>query len=1204
MIFFKRIITIILICFFASQSVFGQSGGATFCDSSEPLCGSDNFSYPNSSGGSAAEGGPNYGCLGSQPNPAWFFLEIAQDGSLVLRIEQSTVEGGPPNLDVDFILYGPFADSNTACSGGLTSVNTVDCSYSPNNVENVTIPNGMSGEVYVLLITNFSNQPGFITVNQSSGTGQTNCGILADEVGCLGGSIDLDATTTNAANYVWYEDDGSGNFVEIIGFNTAIYNVLATNFYKAEAFDIAGTLLETYSFNVAFFDDPVINPIISDYNICDDDGITEFNLNTKDIEVLDGLDPAVFGVTYYDNPTDANDGLNPLPVNYPNVSASEVVYARIDNTTTDLIECFDIGTFNLNVYIDAIANPTTDYILCNDTDPATFDLSIKTSDILGTQSVVDYDVKYYYSQAEADSGLIGIDITSPITNSTSPQTIVARIENILSPECYATTSFDLIVNLNPIVVANVDLFQCDDDNDGYTIFNLTEADNLISSNASNETITYYLSMAEAETGFIADQITNYLNYPNPNPLTGVVYSRIEAPNGCYKTAQINLTVSTTLIPSSFNLDYNVCDDYQVDNDNTNGIAAFDFSDATALILAQFPPGQTLTVTYYLNFTDALEEINAIIDISNYRNETSTYVQNIVVRVDSDLLNACLGLGEYITLTVDSVPLLNTVTDYVLCDEGNDAALFDLTTKDVEVIGTQTENIIISYFDDLNDAENNIGAITSLTNTSNPQTIYVRASFDDNGNGIEDNGECVSTDMFFDVVVIPNPVIFQPDVIQECNSQVLTVYDLTIREDQISGSDTSITFKYYESQLDLDNNSQIANPTTYNNTLLTRDILVLATGSNLCTATITLFLETILYENLNEMPSPIEECEVDNDGFDNFDLTRREDEILNGFDPLDYTFLYYESEADAIAGNVNSIPNPTAFINTQPVTQIIYVRVTPTNSQCFVVAPLTLIVNPVPEIAIEDRYVICLSPDGQFIDPVLDTFLPNPPIDTQLSPAEYTFQWYAGDAISGNEIVGETGPIFMPTSANTYSIIATNIVTGCTIPASTLVIGSYPPESISVDVRADAFSDNDILQVAVIGNGQYEYSLDNGLWQDSTIFEGVTRGEHTIRVRDLYNCNELSEIQVIIDYPRFFTPNGDAYNNNWNIVGIDNQPFAKVYIYDRYGKFIKQIDPTGLGWDGTFNGDPLPTSDYWFTVEYVEPRDGITRVFKSHFSLKR
>jgi gliding motility-associated-like protein len=66
--------------------------------------------------------------------------------------------------------------------------------------------------------------------------------------------------------------------------------------------------------------------------------------------------------------------------------------------------------------------------------------------------------------------------------------------------------------------------------------------------------------------------------------------------------------------------------------------------------------------------------------------------------------------------------------------------------------------------------------------------------------------------------------------------------------------------------------------------------------------------------------------------------------------------------------------------------------------------------------------------------------------------------------------------------------------------------------------------------------------------------------------------------------------------------LNNQPFAVIYIYDRAGKLLKQISTTGLGWDGTFNGMPLPADDYWFTINYTE--NGEQRVFKAHFAIKR
>ncbi|MBL7866385.1 MAG: T9SS type B sorting domain-containing protein, partial [Flavobacterium lindanitolerans] len=82
----------------------------------------------------------------------------------------------------------------------------------------------------------------------------------------------------------------------------------------------------------------------------------------------------------------------------------------------------------------------------------------------------------------------------------------------------------------------------------------------------------------------------------------------------------------------------------------------------------------------------------------------------------------------------------------------------------------------------------------------------------------------------------------------------------------------------------------------------------------------------------------------------------------------------------------------------------------------------------------------------------------------------------------------------------------------------------------------------------------------------------------------------------------FTPNADGYNDTWNIIGLADQPEAAIYIFDRYGKLLKQISPAGSGWDGTMNGNPLPSTDYWFKVLYKE--NNASKEFKAHFSLKR
>ena len=369
----RAIVTVLIIFSLTNQTIYSQTGGANFCNISEPICGSLDFDYPNTSGAGTAENGPNYGCLVTQPNPAWFYLQIVQSGSITLMITQSTELNFIPNLDVDFIIYGPFTDSKSACQSQLTVANTIDCSYLPDFVEFVEISNAMVGEFYILLITNFSDVQGFISVTQTSGTGATDCGILADEFACEGDIVTLDATTTFAANYIWYEDDGLGigNFVVINGVSTSTYDVVTSKKYKAEAYDALNNLLETYEFNVLFFQTPVVPSIILDFVICDNlddnDGFGQFDLSIKDTEVLNGLDSNDFSASYYATIDDANAGVNQLPLLYNNNSATETIFVRVDNITTNEAECFDVGSFNIIVNLLPDFELEEEYILCVDT---------------------------------------------------------------------------------------------------------------------------------------------------------------------------------------------------------------------------------------------------------------------------------------------------------------------------------------------------------------------------------------------------------------------------------------------------------------------------------------------------------------------------------------------------------------------------------------------------------------------------------------------------------------------------------------------------------------------------------------------------------------------------------------------------------------------------------------------------------------------
>jgi gliding motility-associated-like protein len=267
-------------------------------------------------------------------------------------------------------------------------------------------------------------------------------------------------------------------------------------------------------------------------------------------------------------------------------------------------------------------------------------------------------------------------------------------------------------------------------------------------------------------------------------------------------------------------------------------------------------------------------------------------------------------------------------------------------------------------------------------------------------------------------------------------------------------------------------------------------------------------------------------------------------------------------------------------------------VTPTANGCSGIPLLvTIIVSPAPATQINDG-VICL-------DQATNVSFQNYILNTQLSNATYDFDWY----FNGTIINGATNNTYEASQSGTYSVIVTNTATGCkSVLANAVVAASYPGTSM-ITTESLAFSDNATITVDVNPlNTIYQYTLDNGLTQSSNVFTNVSPGQHIVTVTDENGCTNLTKLVTIIGYPTYFTPNGDSYNDTWNILGL--RAAAKVFIFDRYGKLIKQINPTGQGWDGTFNGQPMMSTDYWFTVDYSEPQTGERKVFRSHFSLKR
>ncbi|MFD2601021.1 T9SS type B sorting domain-containing protein [Flavobacterium suzhouense] len=156
-----------------------------------------------------------------------------------------------------------------------------------------------------------------------------------------------------------------------------------------------------------------------------------------------------------------------------------------------------------------------------------------------------------------------------------------------------------------------------------------------------------------------------------------------------------------------------------------------------------------------------------------------------------------------------------------------------------------------------------------------------------------------------------------------------------------------------------------------------------------------------------------------------------------------------------------------------------------------------------------------------------------------------------------------------------------------------------PETHITEILTSDWTDDDnsITIIASSGNNN-EFSIDGIHYQYDNHFNNLTPGIYTVHARDVNGCGYDTSEVLLLNYPKFFTPNNDGVNDYWKIDKSFFENDLTVIIFDRYGKVIKAFKNNESGWDGTLDNKPLPATDYWFVVK----REG--KEYKGHFSLIR
>ena len=303
----------------------------------------------------------------------------------------------------------------------------------------------------------------------------------------------------------------------------------------------------------------------------------------------------------------------------------------------------------------------------------------------------------------------------------------------------------------------------------------------------------------------------------------------------------------------------------------------------------------------------------------------------------------------------------------------------------------------------------------------------------------------------------------------------------------------------------------------------------------------------------------------------FDLSQQTAIVLGVQNPAQFTVTYHETDVDAIDGT-----NAISDLNYNAVSwQIIYVRITNNVTGCFDTTLFQTIVQRKPLVEIPEQ-VICLN---------------NLPLTV-----------FAGELVAGDTYVWSTGETTSEIDIDTIGQYSVTVTTpfGCETTTVFNVIESEPA-TIEFTETID-FSDPNNITVTISGIGNYLYQLDDNEPQTSNVFTNVSLGYHTVTVLDLNGCDSTTHEVVVIDAPKFMTPNDDGYFDTWHISGVETLPGTTIYIYDRYGKQMTYLTATSEGWDGTYNGHKMPASDYWFVADVV--KDDISFQVKGHFALRR
>jgi gliding motility-associated-like protein len=685
--------------------------------------------------------------------------------------------------------------------------------------------------------------------------------------------------------------------------------------------------------------------------------------------------------------------------------------------------------------------------------------------------------------------------------------------SVISGDCSAEDEINVLFGELQTNGVSFSLEKIDYNGDGIENFNLPLVQPQIVDNPAVHTFKYYPTLADAENQ--TNQITNATNYPATD--NTLVYCRVSNADGCSKIVNILLKVVEDCInPEAacpgpeFGLNIPFQNDGEIPSTAPSG------PNYGCLGSQPYPR------FYYFKID---QPGNLYFDMNQYTQENQ----------------------EGDDLDVDFIvwgPFTEVPCDYSDLQQVVDCSFSASSFEYVSIENAQAGEIYIMM-------------ITNYAG-SYGQFGYVNLIFD------EEN----STGTFDCSIIEGNVEYAQCDDDQD--GQV--VFDLAAIGTELLENNPTHTFKFYSTEQDAidDTNNNLIPTGNFTVNVVNAPVVIYAQIKDGNGEVIKVIEVTLnVYEGVTGAQNvDVSYCDAGLDGVETINLTTIQ-VIAN---PNQYNITYYETLADAQAGNAAFIPNPTAYVTGSGT---VYVRIQNENG-CYAIAEINITITGL-EVDLGDNFAMC---EGEF------TLTATADLNGYTG---ITYTWYRNNVL----LDGEIESTLIINQTGTYKVVV-ETAEGCSGEDTVVVSQGEAPTITNVIVGP-----NSVIIEATGGATPYEYSMTGYVWQSSNQFNNLQPGIHTVYVKSAEGCI-VTEQLAIFKIPTMFTPNGDGINDTWNIPGLEIYEGSNVVIYDRSGRMVYEAElNSNVIWNGYFkNGQKAPTQDYWYIINVSDGRK-----FTGHVTVK-